>query len=147
MITFTKQSIFDVKSTAYMVPVNSVGIMGAGLALAYKKRYPAFLDGYREACKTGACAIGNNYYAHMLDGTILIAAATKQHWRDPSKLEYVEKALQAFRWDYAYREIDSVAIPALGCGLGGLEWRDVKSLIIEILGESKFIDITVCEPR
>lgn len=150
MISYTDKSIFDIRARAHMVPVNVVGVMGAGLAKEYKKRYPSFYEAYRAACRTGMCAIGNNYHYHLNDQnakpSLLIATATKKHWRDPSDLEYVQQGLTAFRYVQAYMSIESVAIPALGCGLGGLAWSEVKPLIEDSLGHLK-CEITVCLPK
>lgn len=137
-----KQDIFKSKCEAIVNPVNTVGVMGGGLALAFKKKFPKVYDAYVEHCKEGfdvnslfTCESELNG-----DGIFVVNFPTKKHWRNPSQLNWIENNLIELKELCIDWEIKSVAIPQLGCGLGGLDWNDVKPLIIETF---KDIDITV----
>lgn len=117
-------------------PVNSVGVMGAGLAKQIAARFPWSVGPYQSACSDWFDA-GHAYLVRggtPMDPDI-IHLATKRHWRDPSRLEYVEDGLVDLVEIVArHGAIKSVAVPALGCGLGGLAWEDVEPLIVEAAG-------------
>jgi O-acetyl-ADP-ribose deacetylase (regulator of RNase III) len=119
-------------ATALVNPVNVVGVMGKGLALQFKLAFPDNFKWYKEACDKGEVKIGRMYITS--DGKrFIINFPTKKHWRDPSKLEWVEEGLQdLLKWIYQF-DIDSIALPALGCGNGGLNWDDSKALIEKYL--------------
>lgn len=144
MIEYRKEgSIFDSGAQALVNPVNTVGVMGKGLALEFKNRFFDNFIVYKSACDKGELRAGE---VLVFGGNPLILnAATKGHWRNPSDLNDVEMCLFNIRYEIYGRNISSIAIPALGCGLGGLIWPDVKSMIERILGEVP-IPILVFEP-
>ena len=130
--------IFNAKTEAIVNPVNCVGVMGKGLALAFKQRYPNNYAAYRKACQTHELQIGRIFtYRLKGDGEgklhYIINFPTKDHWRDASKVSYIEQGLDALARTIEEIPIHSIAIPPLGCGLGGLSWDIVRPLVIKRL--------------
>lgn len=130
MVTFRYGSIFDGYCRTVAIPVNCIGVMGKGLALDYKTRFPNGFSRYRELCqagelKPGVCALIKE------DGISALMFPTKTDWKLPSKAEYIESGLDWLLKNYERLGIESIALPALGCGLGGLDWNDVKKMIVQ----------------
>jgi O-acetyl-ADP-ribose deacetylase (regulator of RNase III) len=121
--------MFTYNVGALVNPVNTVGIMGGGLALLFARKFPAMLGNYQRACASGALAIGTVHVWTAADGQRVVNLPTKRHWKAPSKLEDVSSGVKALSEALGRMEVRSVAIPALGCGLGGLEWDDVYPII------------------
>ncbi len=132
MLTHITTSIFDIPADALVNPVNCIGIMGSGLALQFKQRYPAMFRAYQHACWTKEMRIGHLQFYHGLDNYI-INFPTKNHWREKSHLYQIEAGLADFVERYNAYELTSVAWPQLGCGLGGLDWQDVEPLMVRYL--------------
>ncbi len=132
MITFVSGNLLDAKVEALVNPVNTVGVMGKGLALQFKTAFPANYRAYEAAAKSGAIDIGK-VFVFEAGGIVLpryiVNFATKKHWRSPSTLQYVQLGLQDLVNVIIERKVRSIAIPPLGAGLGGLAWRDVRPLI------------------
>lgn len=127
-------NIFNSNMQSLIVPVNTVGTMGKGLALEFKRRFPGLNTPYRTACWTHVFdTVGFFTYHDRQSEKKIVCLPTKLHWRDPSKLEYIEKALFCLNLRYQEYGIASLAIPAVGCGLGQLGWADVYPLIIRYL--------------
>jgi O-acetyl-ADP-ribose deacetylase (regulator of RNase III) len=127
------ESIFDSFADVLVVPVNCVGSMGKGLALAVKLRYPAVYEDYQELCATQTICPGNTVITYYLRRDYPKAVAflpTKNDWREKSTIGLVASGLVSFA-QRVYDDVDvtSVAIPALGCGAGGLVWADVQPRI------------------
>jgi O-acetyl-ADP-ribose deacetylase (regulator of RNase III) len=129
-LTYSKGSIFDSGATAIVNPVNCIGIMGGGLALAFAKRYPLMHLDYMEWCAKGLLRPGmvHSYYSNLEEEPIILNLPTKDDLK-PSKLEYVHDGLIALAAYLNRFNVDSVAVPALGCGLGGLNWEPVDAKI------------------
>lgn len=126
--------------------VNCVGVMGAGLALAFARGWPALERDYKVACKRSQIRPGDVWTWHAPDGQMIICAATKDHWRRPSRYDWVESCLSRIRERVFDGELH-VALPALGCGLGGLRWRpEVRSMVQTWLGDLR-AQIAVFEPE
>lgn len=118
-------------------PVNTVGVMGAGLALAFKNRVPGLFDFYKAACKEKRFNIGDLmvYPIANSDQQVLLFP-TKTVWSKPSKFEYIEKGLLTLREDYRKLGIESLALPPIGCGRGQLDFvLCVKPLIMKHLDD------------
>lgn len=116
-------NIFDSDAQCLVNPVNTVGIMGAGLALEFKKRYPSMYESYKEFCKTKQLKVGQIiFYQSTEYDKIICLFPTKEHWKQSSQLSHIERGLMAFKTYYVDAGITSVAFPKLGCGLGGLNW-------------------------
>lgn len=131
-IGFRTGNIFESECETIVNPINCVGVMGKGLALEFRKRYPRMYEDYVARCKASMVKIGEPYLYKDIDKNIL-NFPTKYHWRNPSKLEYVTKGLDWFVDNYQKLEIKSIAFVPLGCGLGGLDWKVVKREMINRL--------------
>ncbi len=136
MIRYEQGNLFDVPADIRINTVNCVGVMGAGVALAFKNRYPDMFKEYAKACKDGLVQPGephvwekNDFY----DTVTVVNLPTKKHWRQPSTYEYIEKGLTWLHNFVARRGKARVIIPALGCGHGGLDWERVKPMIEQSL--------------
>ncbi len=133
-ITIVKGNIFNTKAQTVVNTVNCVGVMGKGIALVYKLRYPQMFDIYKEYCSRHLIGIGKLWlYKGENDAPWVLNFPTKFHWKYPSKIEYVEKGLQKFVSTYKERGITSVAFPLLGTNNGGLDKNEVKELMIHYL--------------
>lgn len=147
MIEFKTGDIFKSDMETLVNPVNCVGKMGKGLSLEFKNRYPESYQGYLQWCKDKPTPGSSFSFCRQIElDTIsyklhnVICLPTKLHWKNPSTLEYIEASLVLFCTLYKALNIASIAIPALGCGLGGLSWDDVKPIMIEHLSK---LDIPV----
>jgi len=128
MIDYMKGNILKSKAKAIVNPVNCEGIMGKGLAYQIKQNYPNTFASYKQYCKEGRLSIGR-VHAFYENGKYIISLPTKVRWREPSCLEYIDIGLDELKEAIVSLYIYDVAIPALGCGNGGLDWNDVKPLI------------------
>ncbi|MEJ5306711.1 MAG: macro domain-containing protein [candidate division WOR-3 bacterium] len=148
MIKFTTGNILESEAQALVNTVNTVGVMGKGIALQFKKSFPDNFNAYAKACKSKEIEIGKMFVfkENTLSGEkIIINFPTKKDWRKPSEYEYIEKGLDDLIRVIKEYNIKSIAIPPLGAGSGGLLWEKVKTIIQNKLG-SLDIDIFVYEP-
>lgn len=148
MIEFTQGNLLDADAEALVNTVNTVGVSGKGIALMFKEAFPDNFRAYATASKAGEIAPGGLFITErhdMLGPRFIINFATKQHWRHPSKLDWVRDGLASLRREIKDRGIRSIAIPPLGAGNGGLRWADVKPLIVEQLRDLD-CDVVVFEP-
>lgn len=131
--------IFTSKAQVLVNPVNCEGYMGKGLALAFKRRYPAMFAAYQQDCKKGRLRIGR---PRLYQGNVtwILNFPTKDTWRADSELEYLEKGLEYFVSNYKRAEIKSIAFPKLGAQNGKLSWDDVGPLMVKYLSQ---VDIDV----
>ena len=132
MIRYIKGDIFASPAQVITNTVNLEGVMGKGIALEFKKRYPKMFEAYKKRCDSGEFNIGNLLLYREYDKWILLFP-TKNQWRRKSQLSYIEKGLQKFSDNWDKLGIDSIAFPALGCGNGGLDWNEVKPLMEKYL--------------
>ena len=127
--------LFDSGAEILVNAVNTRGVMGAGLARQFKQRYPSMFAAYRDRCQIGLVSIGSidvHVVENDLSRRVIVANfPTKEHWRDPSELQWVEAGLVALRQVVVESRAQSIAVPPLGCGLGGLNWSDVSERIVE----------------
>lgn len=130
MHKFVAGNIFNSKADALVDAVNCVGIKGAGLALQFKQRFPDSFDHYRRACRDGEIQPGKVLASCGSGGILIIHFPTKLDWRDPSRLEWIESGLEDLVSQAINYQLKSIAIPQLGCGLGGLQWSEVRPLIV-----------------
>lgn len=138
-------NIFESSAKTLVNTVNCVGVMGKGIALEFKTRYPQMFKQYVTLCKEGQIRPGEPYYYSDLLGHSIINFPTKDHWRSSSKLSYIEQGLDWFAQNYASLGINSVAFPPLGCGNGGLQWEIVGPLMYQKLKDLP-IDIEIYAP-
>lgn len=132
MIEYIEGDIFNSPAQVIVNTVNTVGVMGKGLALSFKKRYPEMFQSYKRACEKNLLKTGKLMLFYSPDHWILLFP-TKENWRYPSKLEYIEAGLVKFVQTYAEKSITSIAFPRLGCGNGELNWDDVCPLMEKYL--------------
>src|SRR5713226_2419534 len=138
-IQYQQGDIFDSKAHVIVNTVNCKGVMGKGLALAFKQRYPAMFPVYQQECKTGKLHIGRPTLYKQSTPWIL-NFPTKDHWKPPSKIEYLEKGLEYFVANYKKAGIKSIAFPKLGAQNGKLPWDEVGPLMARYLSQ---LDIDV----
>ena len=127
--------IFESKCLAIVNTVNCVGVMGKGIALEFKKRYPEMFLDYAKRCNEGQVKTGLPYVFDNGDGKKIINFPTKEHWRSPSRLSFVVEGLDWFVENYRKFGITSIAFPPLGCGNGGLTWEVVGPIMYQKLRE------------
>lgn len=132
-------------------PVNTVGVMGKGLALQFKHACPANFSAYRKACNRGEVRLGRMFVfdTARLAGPAryIINFPTKQHWKDDSRIEDIRTGLDDLLWVVTQLDIRSIAVPALGCGEGGLDWRMVRPMIEEWFAELPDVRVVIFSPQ
>ena len=134
MLTYLKGDIFSSPAQVLVNTVNTVGVMGKGVALEYKNRYPEMFRYYQGLCDEGKFGVGNLALWKSEDKWILLFP-TKKHWRNPSQMEYIEAGLKKFVASYYKMGIESIAFPRLGCGNGQLRWEDVQPVMEKYLSD------------
>lgn len=132
MLKFHRTSLLTSKAQTVVNTVNTVGVMGKGLAAAFKERFPDMFSEYKALCGRGELKPGSFWLWKGPDQWVL-NFATKKHWRNPSKIEYVRNGLLEFRERYATLGIREITFPRLGCGNGGLNWAEVRPLMVDLL--------------
>lgn len=149
MIYTKSGNMFDIDADVLVNTVNCVGVMGCGVALEFKNRYPDMFREYRRACKSNQIFPGTLWYFRASDHRLIVSFATKDHWRDGSRYSYISSGLKQLK--LLTRKLpkgSSIALPALGCGHGGLDWSMmVFPLIREHLGDVEHVDIHVFQPQ
>ena len=147
-ITIVKGNIFNTKAQTVVNTVNCVGVMGKGIALVYKLRYPQMFDIYHDYCKRHLIGIGKLwlYKGDETDPWVL-NFPTKFHWKYPSKIEYLEQGLKKFVDTYEEKGITSIAFPLLGTHNGGLDKIEVMNMMHSYLEKCSIpIDIYEYDP-
>lgn len=138
-------NMFESRAQTLVNTVNCVGVMGKGIALDFKNKYPEMFKEYTQLCAQNRVKPGVPYYYTDLLGASVINFPTKDNWRSPSKLSYIKTGLEWFRNNYQELGITSVAFPPLGCGNGGLPWTVVGPLMYKMLSDLP-IDIEIYAP-
>lgn len=149
MITYRQGNLLDADVEAVVNTVNTVGVMGKGIALMFKERYPDIFKTYAAACKSGEVRTGRMFVTptNELSGPKwVIHFPTKRHWRSPSRMEWIEEGLADLANVIREKEIRSVALAPLGCGNGGLEWSEVRERIESALEPLEGVEILAFEP-
>lgn len=130
------KNIFESGADALVNPVNCVGYMGKGLALEFKKRFPEYFPPYKAACEARKLRPGKPFYLRMIMQPDLLGVKqavimfpTKDHWKEKSRIEWIDDGLAYLQSNYRLWRLGSIAMPQVGCGLGGLAWEEVKPLI------------------
>lgn len=145
---FKTGNIFDSNAEALVNTVNTIGVMGKGVALQFIERFPTNFKIYAAACKKDEVEIGKMFITatnSLLNPKWIINFPTKKHWIDKSSYSFIELGLDDLVGQIENLDIKSIAIPALGAGLGGLDWDTVKTIIENKLHDLN-IDITIFEP-
>ncbi len=149
MIEFGSGNLLDAEVQALVNTVNTVGIMGKGIALQFKKAYPENFAAYAKACERDEVQVGRMFIhdlGQLLNPRYIINFPTKRHWRGHSRLEDIEAGLEALVQDVKHFHIHSLALPPLGCGQGGLAWDDVLPLIQKAFAELPDVRVVVYAP-
>lgn len=134
MIKYIKGNIFNTKAQTIVNTVNCVGVMGKGIALVFKLRYPKMFDIYKDICHKHLMSIGKLWiYKGCEDAPWVLNFPTKFYWKYPSKIEYIEAGLRKFVETYKEKGITSIAFPLLGTNNGGLDKREVLSIMTSYL--------------
>ena len=149
MVTYTQGNLLEADVDAVVNTVNTVGIMGKGIALMFKEQFPRNFEAYARACDEGEVRTGKMFVTEnkeLFGPRWIINFPTKTHWRVKTKIEWVEDGLKDLVRVIREKGINSIAIPPLGCGNGGLDWRDVRPLIESALAELEGVNAIVYEP-
>ena len=147
---YSKGNLLEADVEALVNTVNTVGVMGKGIALQFKERFPKNFKVYADACKRGEMQIGKMLVVkeQTLKGEIIVVNfPTKTEWYKKSQYNYIEAGLQDLVKVISNYRIQSIAIPPLGCGNGGLSWPKVKSLMDQYLGQLSDVAIQIYEPN
>lgn len=149
MIEFCKGNLFEAGTEALVNAVNTEGVMGKGIALQFKLTFPEMFASYQQACASGELRPGT---LHVFDRgessapRFIINFPTKRNWRAKSLLSDIESGLIALEKTIREGHFRSIAIPPLGCGLGGLDWEQVRPLMEIHLGEISNVSVLVFVP-
>ncbi len=138
MIHYTKGDLLNSDAQALVNTVNTVGVMGKGIALQFKERFPINYALYRDACKAKKVRVGEMFITTERDlnnEKIIINFPTKTTWRKPSEYSYIEEGLKSLKAEIISRKISSIAIPPLGSHNGGLDWLKVKKMMEDALSD------------
>ena len=159
MITLTEGNLLEARVDAQVNAVNCEGVMGAGIALKFKQAYPPMFRDYEMACKAGKVNLGQ---VHVFDRVLdrlgpelgpeggprwIINFPTKDHWRDSSRMVDIETGLKDLVATVKQLNIRSIAIPALGCGNGGLDWNVVRPRIEWYFSELPDVQVALYAPE
>ncbi len=150
MMEFTTGNILDSSAEALVNTVNCVGIMGRGIALQFKEKFPANFKAYEAACERGELRPGRMFVfptGWVTGPKFIINFPTKRHWRGKSRIEDIQAGLAALKNEIEERGIRSIAIPPLGAGLGGLDWKQVRPCIEQVLKTLSDVRVLVYEPN
>ena len=149
MITYTQGNLLESHAEALVNTVNTVGVMGKGIALMFRERFDRNFNLYAAACKGKQVKVGQMFVTETgeLDGPRwIINFPTKDHWKGNSRLEWVESGLEDLKRVLRARKIRSVAVPPLGAGNGGLDWPTVRARIESTLSDLEDVEVIVYEP-
>ncbi len=149
MIEFCVGNILDAEAEALVNSVNCVGVMGRGIALQFKKVWPDNFKAYAAACRRGEVQPGRLFVfetGRLVNPRYIINFPTKRHWRSKSRMEDIEVGLRALVQEVVRRHIRSIAIPPLGCGLGGLDWEEVRPRIVQAFQGLPDVRVLIYEP-
>jgi len=148
MIIIKNGDLFTSNCECLVNTVNCVGVMGKGIALQFKEKYPHMFTVYQTACKTGQLSEGGDLWLFALSQYLpfgdlmfsnypkILCFATKEHWKNPSKIEWIERGLKRLVDNFDKYKFKSIAFPKLGCNNGGLNYENqVKPLMIKYLSQ------------
>jgi O-acetyl-ADP-ribose deacetylase (regulator of RNase III) len=149
MIELAQGDILKADAEALVNTVNCVGIMGRGIALQFRKAFPENFKAYEAACKTRQVQPGKMFIYdlnRLYNPRFIINFPTKRHWKGKSRIEDIKSGLADLIGVVQQQQIRSIAIPPLGCGLGGLNWEEVRPLIIEAFQSVPEVAVLLFEP-
>ena len=143
-------NLLKIKAEALVNTVNCIGYMGKGIALQFKKAYPENNDKYEKACNAHEVRQGKMFVfetGNMFDPKYIINFPTKRHWRGKSRIEDIKSGMKDLVSVIKKNKISSIAIPPLGCGLGGLDWNQVKKIIKNEMQQLQDVRVILFEPK
>lgn len=143
MIHYYEGTVFNTPAKVLVNTVNCFGVMGAGIALEFKLRYPEMFEDYVIKCEQKEMYVGKPKLFKYSQDVWIMNFPTKNHWRNPSKMNYIEEGLKYFVQNYKKANINSIAFPKLGTSNGGLDWLEVKPMMEKYLREID-IDVYIC---
>jgi O-acetyl-ADP-ribose deacetylase (regulator of RNase III) len=149
MIHYAAGNLLEADAEALVNTVNCVGFMGKGIALQFKQAWPDNFEAYAKACKAGEVQPGRMFIwetGRMINPKFLINFPTKRHWKGKSRIDDIQSGLRALVSEIRRLGIQSVAVPPLGCGNGGLEWNDVRPLIEAACDELPDVKVLLYSP-
>ena len=149
MMTFTEGDLLDAPTEALVNTVNTMGVMGKGIALMFKEHFPDNYKAYAAACKAGEVRTGRMFVTerrHLSGPRWIINFPTKANWRFPSQMKWIDEGLVDLRRVIEERAITSIALPPLGSGNGGLNWSEVRPRIEAALAGLDGVNVVVYEP-
>lgn len=149
MIEWKQADLLKADVEALVNAVNCVGVMGRGIALQFRKAFPENYKSYKALCDRKQLRPGHVFVheeSTLLNPRYVINFPTKDHWKNPSRMDYIETGLADLARQVTSLRIRSLAIPPLGCGLGGLQWRDVKPRIEATFQNLPDLRVLVFEP-
>ncbi|MEQ1946406.1 MAG: macro domain-containing protein [Bryobacteraceae bacterium] len=150
MIEPRSGNILDDHATALVNTVNTFGVMGKGIALQFRQAFPENYEVYRRACEKGEVTPGHMLVVptnRLQNPKYIINFPTKRHWKGKSRIEDIKVGLVDLVAVLKRERIESIAIPPLGCGNGGLDWQDVRPLIVDALGSLPTVVVHLYEPH
>lgn len=150
MIELTQGNILKADAEALVNTVNCVGVMGKGIALQFKKAFPENFRAYEAACRHKEISPGRMFVfetGQIFNPRYVINFPTKRHWRGRSRYEDIIAGTKALVEELRNRNIHSIAIPPLGCGLGGLNWHRVRAIIEEAFSTLPDVHVILYEPK
>ncbi len=149
MIEIAKGNILEADAEALVNTVNCQGFMGKGIALQFKQAFPANFKAYEAACRAGEVVPGSMFIfdnGRLINPQYVINFPTKRHWREKSRIADIGSGLKALIADIRRLGVRSIAVPPLGCGLGGLDWREVRPMIEKAFAELSDVRVLLFEP-
>ncbi len=138
MIEFVRKgNLLEADAEALVNTVNTKGVMGKGVALQFKRAFPDNYKAYRAACEAGEVQLGRMFVTggRLVNPRLIVNFPTKGHWKSRSRLQDIDAGLKDLRRVVEDNDVKSLAMPPLGCGLGGLAWSDVRPMIEAALGD------------
>ena len=150
MIHKATGNLLQAEAEALVNTVNCVGFMGKGIALQFKQAWPENFEAYAKACKGGEVRPGRMFIwetGRMINPKFIINFPTKRDWREKSRIEDIKSGLRALIADVRTLGIRSIAVPPLGCGNGGLDWREVRQLIEAAFAEAPTVEVFLYSPE
>ena len=149
MIKYTEGNLLDAEVEALVNTVNTVGVMGKGIALMFKERFPKNMKEYQVACKEKRVVTGKMFVTEadeLLGPRWIVNFPTKQHWRAKSRMDWILDGLKDLHSFIVSNNVKSIAIPPLGAGNGGLNWKDVKAHVEAEFSDLEGVKIIIYEP-
>jgi len=150
MVRPAKGNLLVADAEALVNTVNCVGYMGRGIALQFKQAFPENFKAYQRACRCGEVKPGHMFIfetGNLMNPKHIINFPSKRHWRGRSRLEDIESGLKALVRDVKRLGIRSIAIPPLGCGMGGLDWRVIRPMIEKAFAEADDVQVLLYPPH